>query len=560
MAKVQKRFIVAIDYGTTSTKIAYHFAGNPTENITFVQNWPAGDGKRFVPSRIVYLNDRVVWGYEIKPTMTVAAWSKLLLDPPSVSEEFLEFSPSAREVHGILYLAGKDAVDVVTDFLRTVFGHLRQELVSVSEVAFDSIGIDYWISVPVGWGDAGRSSMERAARAAFGLRGQDEMQIVTEAEATAHGILKDMQFEVGDAVLICDCGGGTVVDTSVYCVGQAGIRPYVRQIGPQKGAQYGGTTIDLKLYVLLSDRFRDRFDDLALGKKPQEASRPRYELELPGMRVRQPNPDHYGNQKIVLFNDTCCDIFNFVIDKIVRVIEPQMDEAAASIGGQRIVKKIFMVGGFSNSPYPQQRVRGSLVARYGVELIFPPNPELAVVYGAVMLGSHGPFTRTPKFPASYGFNVCRSFQDGDNVDAAIDNVFIYGKLSENIMSWAIRKGEEKEATFSHIEPSTLWRIGQPLTTRVDIFSCESEAPPSQFLGGNPYAANLRHVNSLEVDFSKTNYRNFPTINNRIYLFRFEVEVTTGELPYMLKFTARSPGRELLGETPFLSIAPLSRLV
>lgn len=81
-------------------------------------------------------------------------------------------------------------------------------------------------------------------------------------------------------------------------------------------------------------------DDVEVFKRNFDAGRPNYLLQLSGMRVRRPDPDYYQSETrtIKLPQDTCCVMFNYVIDKIFQAIENQMDDAAASTRGQRIVK------------------------------------------------------------------------------------------------------------------------------------------------------------------------------------------------------------------------------
>lgn len=80
--------------------------------------------------------------------------------------------------------------------------------------------MQFWITVPAMWSDAAKTATIEAAQAAgFGSRVMDTIHIITEPEAAALSVLMPRVgfgavsgFEKGSQnILICDCGGGTVV-------------------------------------------------------------------------------------------------------------------------------------------------------------------------------------------------------------------------------------------------------------------------------------------------------------------------------------------------------------
>ena len=74
--------------------------------------------------------------------------------------------------------------------------------------------IDFIITVPAMWSDAAKQKTEDAAIRA-GLGNQHGLEMLSEPESAAVYTLKNMdtthsQIQVGDRIVVCDAGGGTV--------------------------------------------------------------------------------------------------------------------------------------------------------------------------------------------------------------------------------------------------------------------------------------------------------------------------------------------------------------
>jgi hypothetical protein len=180
--------------------------------------------------------DEDQWGFSAADYNS-CQWTKLLLgqDPRSSTVQVGTGSTSKYCTLPPL----KSAKDVVRDYLKGLYKYLIERLQRHDETTFNITPVQFWITVPAMWTDAAKTATIEAAQAAgFGSRAMDTIHIITEPEAAALSVLMPRvgfgaltgfevrvflpltQFrnqntnipkEKSQNVLICDCGGGTVV-------------------------------------------------------------------------------------------------------------------------------------------------------------------------------------------------------------------------------------------------------------------------------------------------------------------------------------------------------------
>jgi hypothetical protein len=86
------------------------------------------------PSRIAYPseNRRIGnqrWGFQVEPGMTAYSWTKLLLDRNTPLTKYDDTKLEDASGMGILRLPeGKNAVDVVSDYLSEVYQHILKTI------------------------------------------------------------------------------------------------------------------------------------------------------------------------------------------------------------------------------------------------------------------------------------------------------------------------------------------------------------------------------------------------------------------------------------------------
>ena len=155
------------------------------------------------------------WGFEIHPDMKACSWTKLLLDHNAELAKFDDEVLKAAVSLGIFHPASdKSPVEVITDYLQHVLSYAWRVIRQKFGVALDRLPINLQFTVPAIWSQESRVLSEQAVTQAWrGKRPQDTLTLMSEPEAAAEVVYKlhRSELKVGDGVLICDCGGGTVV-------------------------------------------------------------------------------------------------------------------------------------------------------------------------------------------------------------------------------------------------------------------------------------------------------------------------------------------------------------
>lgn len=245
MDQTPNRIIVGIDYGTTATSrfrvmrktrrrcgvltawpievSVFSVQGQGRDSlfdVKFIDTWWKASEARKVPSRIAFQSDNLsfsmrspCWGFEIEHDMKAYSWTKLLLDdhvePAKFDDEILRSTVSG----GIVRPGQKEPVDVVADYLKHVLDEACR-FMRLQVPGFGQVPVDVRFAIPATWSQKARKLSERAMTHAWGDRGpQSTLSLMSEPEAAAEVIYKQFrpQLKAGDGILICDCGGGTVV-------------------------------------------------------------------------------------------------------------------------------------------------------------------------------------------------------------------------------------------------------------------------------------------------------------------------------------------------------------
>jgi molecular chaperone DnaK (HSP70) len=190
------------------------------------------------------------WGYRATPPMVMCSWTKLLLDAstrPAANDDFRLMSQTNES--RLRLPSHRDAQGVAADFLRELYVHLESRVVkNLGKKIFDSTPMDVWLTVPAVWSDQAQSATKNAAKeAGFGARPGDTISVISEPEAAAVAHLSNMsrpetmnkpsvsrcspsyvqeltRQQIGENIMICDCGGGTV-DITSYTIVELGQQP-----------------------------------------------------------------------------------------------------------------------------------------------------------------------------------------------------------------------------------------------------------------------------------------------------------------------------------------------
>ena len=155
---------------------------------------------------------------------------------------------------------GKSEIDVAADYLFKLRQAVRAQLQkTLGEVyAREERNIRYYLTVPAIWNDAGKAATRAAAVQAGFLRDDTDnrLTLISEPEAAALFCAKTglLSLKTGDAILIVDCGGGTV-DLIAYEVEEE--QPFsVAECTAGSGDSCGSTALNRNFSNILRAKIR----------------------------------------------------------------------------------------------------------------------------------------------------------------------------------------------------------------------------------------------------------------------------------------------------------------
>lgn len=226
--------IIAIDFGTTFTGVAYYHSRFATrtldphqiaEDISVIRRWPNATAQysEKIPSIIAYNTDPPTWGRQVRPT-----------DQPQVEYFKLGLEPRARQYYhspdtqaytllrnmsSRIRINHKEPVDITADYLTCVCKYVRDVFFRdlLGEHCLENQQTSYVITVPSIWSDYAQNATIIAATRAGIPR--DMISLIAEPEAAAlycATISDEVDLHEGDRFLVCDAGGGTVVNANSY--------------------------------------------------------------------------------------------------------------------------------------------------------------------------------------------------------------------------------------------------------------------------------------------------------------------------------------------------------
>lgn len=297
--------------------VAYAEEGN--KDIQLVTAWPGrGSGNtEKIPTRISYGPPPEVelkWGNMIRPSdkAHVHSLMKLKLDKDQTKNKMLRRllvilsneanignlsldSDDDDEEDGPPEYPGKDAVDIVTDYLTEVRKHCEKEWKKLyGDELFEALDKEIVVTVPAVWKESAKDATIQAVKRAGFVRptrlpnGQldSRIRMITEPEAAAIYALKGMtegaqkddvkvllsslkinfqmliNLQVGDVFVLCDAGGGTV-DLISYQVTQTSPTFKIEEAAVGSGAKCGATFVE-EVRILLSQACPSKAD-ISLG-------------------------------------------------------------------------------------------------------------------------------------------------------------------------------------------------------------------------------------------------------------------------------------------------------
>ncbi|MCJ1374341.1 hypothetical protein MMC20_005573 [Loxospora ochrophaea] len=402
------QLIVGIDFGTTFSGVAFAFATNTEAKEDIITEWPGAGtaSKQKIPTVLYYDQYQKVvgWGPDIADALAPTGYPK-----PGVQK--VEWFKLQLMLSGNTYIdpinlpplpPGKSEIDVAADYLFKLRSAMRHQLIKTLGEVFnrEERNIRYFLTVPAIWNDAGKAATRAAAIQAGFLRDENDnrLTLITEPEAAAMFCSKTglLNLKIRDAVLIVDCGGGTV-DLIAYeveeetpftvaeCTAGSGdscgstalnrnfsniLRAKIRKMKLPDGSKTAG-----KVYAKCIMDFENRIKADFRNNGQKWAVDVGIEAEFPEAGIEE--------GYMTFTNEEILQCFEPVVNRILELVRNQIIAIQAQ---NRLLQNVLVVGGFGASEYLFQQIKLHVPPQFQSKVVRPMDSVAAIVKGAVTAG------------------------------------------------------------------------------------------------------------------------------------------------------------------------------
>ncbi|KAG6003327.1 hypothetical protein E4U21_002104 [Claviceps maximensis] len=407
-SKSKAQLIVGIDFGTTFSGVAFAFATNNEAKEDIITEWPGAGSytKQKIPTVLYYDQYQKVagWGPDISDALAPTGYPK-----PGVQK--VEWFKLQLMLSGNTYIdpinlpplpPGKSEIDVAADYLFKLRQAMRSALQKTLGEVFnrEERNIRYYLTVPAIWNDAGKAATRAAAIQAGFLRDENDnrLTLVSEPEAAALFCSKTglLNLKVHDAVLIVDCGGGTV-DLIAYEVEEE--NPFtVAECTAGSGDSCGSTALNRNFSNILRNKIRKmKLPDVSktAGRVYAKCimdfeNRIKADFRNNGQKwavdvgIEAEFPEAGIEEGYMTFtNEEILQCFEPVVNRILELVRNQIIAIQAQ---NRALQNILVVGGFGASEYLFQQIKLHVPPQFQTKVVRPMDSVAAIVKGAVTAG------------------------------------------------------------------------------------------------------------------------------------------------------------------------------
>lgn len=573
------KIIMGLDYGTTFSGVSFCTSLGTFEDIEVINDWPSHrDTAWKTPTKIAYAREnsseieRDEWGYSVLSSYKCYMWTKLLLDRDAEITEYDD--PSLNEIFGAGLMrlpSNKSAKQVCEDYLKGLSAYATQVMQRrLGSGMLEISPIECWITVPAIWTDkAQAATMEAAKSAGFGARSMDKIYVIPEPQAAALAALKPYVLpnaldpvKVGENILICDCGGGTV-DITTYTIKATAPIMRFEELCMGTGGKCGSTYIDRNFSQWMIMKFGNAFTSVPFNKRCpgsrfmdafESAKRnfddphDRRKIKIWPLVMNADDSSHYDNAEatVLLTGKDMQDLFDPVVDELIRLVTSQVNLARAK--NHRNIDRIILVGGFGDSQYLFQKLKSWCSTHENIRLTCPKHCQAAIVKGAAMRGLEGTTPDRTYCRRHYGYVTNLPFEPGDPESHSFIDTFDGKKICLNRTKWIVSKGQSI-SELTHIDCPFTQSLsdGANLVSTLQLITCSQDQAPRYATDGSVATVGTVVMRFSSGDLSRAEMRWNPSLARMVRKFAYKVDAKFSPDKKLLEFEATAYGRRV-GQT------------
>ncbi|KAL8277737.1 hypothetical protein RQP46_009859 [Phenoliferia psychrophenolica] len=433
------KLVLCIDIGTTQTGcsiVRYDPGVDPT--IRVVNRYPGDPGSSKIPTRIFYdktgtpraygsevFNEVVVAQAEEEGWELAAFW-KLHLHPEELKPPAYSSSEATTEDFELVGSNSKFDISPLPKnvSLGTIYRDWFKWLVKAVQQFYEETNADgdllwqklsakmeFVVAHPNSYGLAEQSILRKALESASLIKkgddvGEQRLGFVTEAEGSVYFGLEHSAHDwlkIGSQVAVVDLGGSTV-DITVYSVDQVEPKLVLREAKLSACIQAGGIYVTQAGHQLIQAKLRNsRFlEDLdAIVSEFDFKTKCNFDgseqtsIIKFGRARDNDSAANISRGRLTLTRSEVEEAFSSCLEGIIESLDEQLAGTTVKVSGPQAseshaqaypiqLQNILAVGGFSESPYLQSRLRAAYAGR-GIKIIHVnENAMKAVAEGAAL--------------------------------------------------------------------------------------------------------------------------------------------------------------------------------
>ena len=424
---------------------------------------------------------------------------------------------------------------VISESLKFISKKALQKLEEQIGKGVQSNKIRWVLTVPALWSEEHKLFMRKAAVEAGIIDHSNSpyLLLCLEPEGASIQCREDAEDSLKEkmvkdsVVLVLDCGGGTVDITVHKMTSNPDENFLCEEILPSSGGcEWGSKFVDKYFEEFLKDFFGDElygvylnnavarleilkhFEMLKRKFNPGQEERSRLQLsylanELSNTKLsdlveklnkNNPSEIHLkqrGASIVELPPTLMKSFFQPLFENIMSKVESLLEQAYEKLGYK--AKFIFMVGGFSESPYLKAEIKKRF-ENENLQVLVPRRPQVSVIRGACMYGLN-PRTITSRIAKkTYGINTLTTFDPERHPEEK--KVVIEGEdFCEDVFDIFVRKNESVSIDEFHTKTYCPVRSRQ---TVMRIIFYSTEATDVEFVDEK----GVSQLGELNIDIGK----------------------------------------------------------